>query len=310
MKRILASLTILILCASASAPKERPRPRITGIAAVHVYSSKMNAATSFYTTVMRPVGALSDPCLWCERSSTGKKMPVITFPFFMQLSSGQNLALATAPKTPPSSLLYEIVFATNDVHAMKKYLAAKKIPIPKIKGSSDEYFVVMDPEGHRIGFKRQTNPTTPLSPSNMRIIHAGFVVRDRAAEDRFYKDILGFHVYWHGGMKDDQTDWVYMQVPDGTDWIEYMLNVPANADRHTLGVMNHIAIGVSDIETENFAIRKNGIIVHEDPKIGRDGKWQLNLYDPDDTRVEFMEFTPVQKPCCSDYTGPHPGLHQ
>jgi len=46
---------------------------------------------------------------------------VIAFPFFMQqLSSGQNLVLATAPKTPPSNLLYEIVFATDDVNAMKK----------------------------------------------------------------------------------------------------------------------------------------------------------------------------------------------
>jgi hypothetical protein len=44
----------------------------------------------------------------------------------------------------------------------------------------------------------------------------------------------------------------------------------------------------------------------EEPHIGRGGKWQLNLYDPDDTRVELMEFAPVQKPCCSEYTGPHP----
>ena len=41
--------------------------------------------------------------------------------------------------------------------------------------------------------------------------------------------------------------------------------------------------------------------------MGRDGKWQLNLYDPDDTRIEFMEFTPKEKPCCSEFTGPHPG---
>jgi hypothetical protein len=25
------------------------------------------------------------------------------------------------------------------------------------------------------------------------------------------------------------------------------------------------------------------------------------------TRVEFMEFTPVQKPCCSEITGKNPG---
>jgi hypothetical protein len=42
-------------------------------------------------------------------------------------------------------------------------------------------------------------------------------------------------------------------------------------------------------------------------KVGRDGKVQLNLYDPDLTRVEFMEFTPAQEPCCSPFTGKNPG---
>jgi hypothetical protein len=70
--------------------------------------------------------------------------------------------------------------------------------------------------------------------------------------------------------------------------------------------MNHIAIGVNDIEAAAYAARKNGIPGNEEPKIGRDGKWQLNLYDPDETRVELMEFTPTEKPCCAEYTGPHP----
>jgi catechol 2,3-dioxygenase-like lactoylglutathione lyase family enzyme len=132
------------------------------------------------------------------------------------------------------------------------------------------------------------------------------VVKDRAAMDKFYKDVLGFHVYWSGGMKDGATDWVDMQVPDGTDWIEYMLNVPENADKHTLGVMNHIALGVPDVRTAAKELEAKGIKLPEQPKIGRDGKWQLNLYDPDDTRVELMEFAPVEKPCCAEFTGPHP----
>jgi len=309
MNRMLTSLASVILCASASAQAERPRPPITGIAAVQFYSTNMNSARSFYTRVMSGEGTPSDACLWCERSSIGGEGLMTTFPFFMQLSSGQNLVLVTAPKTPPSNLFYEIVFATDNVHAMKKYLAAKKIPILKMRDSSDEYFAVIDPQGQRIGFRRQTNASTPRSWSDMRIIHVGFVVRDPDVEDRFYKDILGFHVYWHGGRKDDETSWVDMQVPDGTDWIEYMLNVPANADHHTLGVMNHMALGVPDIHAAEEQLRKNGWSGNEQPKVGRDGKWQLNLYDPDDTRVELMEFTPTQKPCCSEYTGPHPGQH-
>jgi hypothetical protein len=34
---------------------------------------------------------------------------------------------------------------------------------------------------------------------------------------------------------------------------------------------------------------------------------QLDLTDPDGTRVEFMEFKPVKDPCCSPYTGAQPG---
>ena len=81
------------------------------------------------------------------------------------------------------------------------------------------------------------------------MIHAGFVVHDRAAEDKFYKDLLGFHVYWHGGMKDDETDWVDMQVPDGTQWLEYMLVRGAKQPSpRTLGILNHIALGVPSDE--------------------------------------------------------------
>jgi catechol 2,3-dioxygenase-like lactoylglutathione lyase family enzyme len=149
-----------------------------------------------------------------------------------------------------------------------------------------------------------------LSPVSRRLIHSGFVVSDRAAEDKFYKDILGFHVYWHGGRTDDETSWVDMQVPDGTDWIEYMLNVSPNASHKTLGVMNHIALGVPDIHVAQAQLIKNGWKGTEEPKLGRDGKWQLNLYDPDETRVELMEFKPTKEPCCSPYTGPHPGPPQ
>ncbi len=96
-----------------------------------------------------------------------------------------------------------------------------------------------------------------------------------------------------------------MQVPDGTDWIEYMLNIPDDADKRTLGVMNHFALGVPDVKAAAAQLEKNGEAAGA-AQIGRDGKWQLNLYDPDGTRVELMEFTPVEKPCCSEYTGNKP----
>ncbi len=98
-------------------------------------------------------------------------------------------------------------------------------------------------------------------------------------------------------MKDDRTDWVDMRVPEGTDWLEYMMNVK-NPTPRTLGVMHHLALGVLDIKAANRLVTSRGY-KGEDPKIGRDGKWQLNLYDPDGTRAELMEPKPVQTPCCS-----------
>jgi hypothetical protein len=55
-------------------------------------------------------------------------------------------------------------------------------------------------------------------------------------------------------------------------------------------------------------LESHGWRPHGDEKaqMGRDGKWQLNVYDPDQTRVELMEFKAVQKPCCSDFTAPDP----
>jgi catechol 2,3-dioxygenase-like lactoylglutathione lyase family enzyme len=166
-----------------------------------------------------------------------------------------------------------------------------------------------DPDGHLIGFiqyKSRLKYQKQEGQTSSRLIHAGFIVRDRAAMEHFYEDILGFRPYWHGGMKDDETTWVSLQVPDGSDWLEFMVYDPTGKDKHFLGVMNHIALGVTDIHATQEQLRKNGAPLTEEPKIGRDGKWQLNVYDPDETRIEFMEFTPVQKPCCSEFTAPHP----
>jgi len=76
----------------------------------------------------------------------------------------------------------------------------------------------------------------------------------------------------------------------------------------TLGILNHIALGVPSVADAAQLLRTRGWKPSENEKeqIGKDGKWQLNLYDPDGTRVELMEFTPVQAPCCSSYTGTHP----
>jgi hypothetical protein len=63
--------------------------------------------------------------------------------------------------------------------------------------------------------------------------------------------------------------------------------------------MHHLALGVQAIQPAYQTVLARGLNPPEPPKIGRDGKWQLNLYDPNYTRAELMEFEPAEKPCCS-----------
>ena len=276
-----------------AAGKPAARPKILGIAGVEILSTDTAATNLFYGRLVE----LNGPCNWCE--SNPYKL--------INIPSGQLIGVSPSGSKPPKNLLASVTFVVDNEKAMKQWLASNNIPCKESSGpyrDRGSYLSVVDPEGHEIYFRGANGDKTDYA--HLPIIHAGFVVKDRAAMDKFYKDVLGFRAYWTGGMKDGETDWVDMQVPDGTDWIEYMLNVPENADKHTRGVMNHIAIGVPNVREAAKQLEANGEKLPEQPKIGRDGKWQLNLYDPDDTRVELMEFTPVERPCCSEYTGPHP----
>jgi catechol 2,3-dioxygenase-like lactoylglutathione lyase family enzyme len=298
--RLLASF---LACALVSAPlstdNQLARPRITGIAHVRFYASNLDRSREFYSKILGlPVGSAS-----CQG---------ITRPCF-SVNDHQRIELVQATGAMPANLVAEIAFATDDASQMRRFLLAHGVSAGAItkEANGELRFELRDPERIPIAFVQRSRTAADRQSSSSQVsfhlIHAGSVVRERAAEDRFYKEIMGFRVYWHGGGDDTETDWVDMQAPEGTEWLEYMLNVPADADRETRGVMNHIALGVADIQAAQQQLLKNGWKPGEKPENGRDGKWQLNVYDPDATRVELMEFTPTQKPCCSAYAGPHPG---
>ncbi len=304
MKKVSNLILILGLCCgsgiSLHAQKASvSRPSITGISHIALVAQSLPTDRNFYEQLL---GWTAEPSL---ETPGGLR-------FFGAPKQWVDVAQAASPSDPPFG---HVAFATSNVAQMRLYLAAHGVAVPASlstwkDGSSS--FRVKDPEGHVIEFiQAGTKPSTyapnPRSISS-RIIHAGFVVHSATAENAFYQNILGFRPYWHGGMKDGVTDFVSLQLPGSTDWIEYMLNVPAKAGHHQLGVENHFSLGVVDINAVATKLAERGW--KPDPsshvQMGRDGKNQLNLYDPNDVRVEYMEFTPKQQPCCSPFTGPHP----
>jgi catechol 2,3-dioxygenase-like lactoylglutathione lyase family enzyme len=176
---------------------------------------------------------------------------------------------------------------------------------------------VKDPEGNPVRFVQPGKPITmpaDARPIGVRIIHVGYLVHNRAAEDRFFKEVLGFRPYWFGAKQPDKVDWVSQQTPDGRDWLEYMMVgdgstvALSRVDERQLGVLNHFSIGVANMEQAVTTLIGEERLSprHDGPQMGLDGKWQANLYDPDGTRVELMEFQPVTKPCCSPFTADSP----
>jgi catechol 2,3-dioxygenase-like lactoylglutathione lyase family enzyme len=296
MKKV-ASLVLAVAIPFCLGAQEKPRAKILGIAYVKVRVADLEKAKAFYGDVL-------------GLASVGVRNGNAVQASFV-VNTYQRVELAkTAPGTS-GSYLAEIGLATDDLIKMRTYLTAKGVAANEIFSWPDgtRYFETQDPEGNKIVFVEQARNAGEQGNAgaiSKKMLHAGFMVKDWKPESRFYEDALGFRLYWKGGFKDDGLDWYEIQVPDGEDWIEYMLNIPANADHKELGVQNHFSLGVVSAEDAAESLRAKGQKEFDGPEIGRDGKRALDVYDPDGTRVELMEFAPAGRPCCSEYTGTHP----
>jgi catechol 2,3-dioxygenase-like lactoylglutathione lyase family enzyme len=290
---------------SSTCPAQTPapvsRPAIVGVAHIGLKTDDLAAARKFYTGVL----GFQEPFSLDKAAGEGTGLLLTYF----KVNDHQYIEVFPELTDSKMDRLSHISFETANAEQMRAYLASKGVKVPeKLEPMQDgnRGFDVTDPDGHDVEFveyvpgslhSRNFGKFLPDTRISTRMIHVGVVVKDRAAADRFYRDILGFKLQWQGGMKDTQTDWVAMRVPDGTDWVEYMLNVK-NPDPHLLGVMHHLALGVPSIQEGYKLATQRGYQAKEKPQIGRDGKWQYNMYDPNFTRVELMEPKPVQKPCC------------
>ncbi len=282
--------------------RAQQRPAITGISHMCVYSSDAAASEKFYTHV-----------LGASRNADPLEANGVRYTF----SPTQYVEVLPLPKEQGLSRQSCVAFSTVDAKGLQAYMGARGIAgASEVKQASDgsRWFTVQDPEGNRVEFVQDGQSAVTTAPISSRIIHVGYMVKSKAAEDRFYREVLGFRPYWYGGSQPGKVDWISLQVPEGHDWIEYMMvgdgsDTPVDkVDARSLGVMNHFSLGVPNMEAAVTTMyRENRLSPrHDGPQMGKDGKWQANFYDPDGTRVELMEFQPVMKSCCSVPTAEAP----
>jgi catechol 2,3-dioxygenase-like lactoylglutathione lyase family enzyme len=283
---------------SGDFPTSGKRPAIVGIAGIGLRTADIAACRKFYAGFLgleelERVTRSDDGNLTAVSFAVNERQIIDVYP---GLTDGRQ-----------DRLVY-VAFETTSVEQLRAYLAGRGVTVPEkmnTAANGTSSFSVTAPEGHVVKFVQFAAGTPTRNDSKTgrdrrvarHMVHVGFIVNDSIAQNHFFHDILGFRVSWHGGMKDEDTDWVNMRVPEGHDWLEYMLNVN-NPDAARLGNVNHIGLGVTSVKDSYETLLQRGSSPRK-PLIGRDGKWQVALVDPDLTRVEIMEFKPVQTPCCS-----------
>ena len=297
--------TILLLLAVPGVFAAGPvRPKITGIANIAVKVSNLEAARNFYGHVLGYQEAFT------LKQSSGADLVCY------KVNDRQYVEIAPELKDANEDRLIHIAFETASARKLRDYLAAKGVEVPaKVVPDSggNLSFTVKDPSGHMVEFVEYTAkslqhrdlgkflPDTRIAD---HILHVGIHVVDRARADAFYQRILGFRLMWEGGPPDRPSAWISYLVPDGSDWVEYMMG-SATPNPRQLGGMHHYCVGVLDIQKPYQTVVERGYTKALKPVLARDGRWLDNFYDPDLTRTEVMIRKPVQTPCCTPLHDPY-----
>jgi lactoylglutathione lyase len=224
-----------------------------------------------------------------------------------------------APKT---DRLIHVGFETDNAAALRLRLKARGIAVPDQVSPGQigtPHFAVKDPDGHTIEFiqyRPGSRPALdagqhlPATRVSVHMTHVGIMVHNLPAALKFYRDLLGFTEVWRGSANGKTLSWVSLRVPDGTDWVEFMLyaKMPNLAK---IGVNHHLGLVVPDVAVAAASLRGRplppGATFDPVSIVGKDNKRQIHAFDPDGTRVEIMEAGPVDGKAAPSSDAPPPG---
>jgi lactoylglutathione lyase len=286
MRKLIALLAITPLLLA----QEPKRPHVLGVAHIALFVSDIEKSRAFYKDFLgfgepfkldKPDGSLS-----------------LTF---IKVNERQYIELFPGLQ-PGADRLNHISIQTDNAEAMRAYLGSHGVKVPaavpkgRIKNSN---FNVKDPDGHTVeivqyepdGWSlREKGKFMTSARISDRMLHLGILVGDLSASRKFYGDILGFHEIWRGSRDGAVLSWTNMQVPDGEDYIEFMLykDLPEPDKR---GTAHHICLMTPDIAAAKAKLEtRTGLYTKPmEIRTGTNRKRQMNLYDPDGTRIELME---------------------
>jgi lactoylglutathione lyase len=309
MKRLATSLLLAISFSGALAGDGVKRPRVQGLSHMALYVSDLPKARAFYEDFL----GYQEP--YVLKRDDGSDRIV-----FIKINDNQYIELfAESPKQ--DGHLNHISFFTDSAQGMRDYLASRGVKVPDKVGKGrigNSNFNIVDPDGHTVEIvqyepdswtRRENGKFMPDTRISTQMAHVGVLVGALDPAMKFYRDILGFQEFWRGSSTGTELSWVNMRVPDGNDYLELMLyGKPQDAEQ--MGGKNHICLVTPDVKKavailESRPARKDYTRPIE-VKVGKNGKRQANLFDPDGTRIELMEPNTVDGKTVPPSTAPPP----
>jgi lactoylglutathione lyase len=216
-----------------------------------------------------------------------------------------NQFIEIFPGIPPGKtvMMTHVAFYTDDIEKLHKMMEERGVSPGKINSGKDgnHNFGVRPPPGQNLeflefvqympdGWHRQSQgKALGERRISTHLEHAGIIATDFAAARHFFVDQMGFQVAWDYKKDGERTTLLHLRLPGPSgDYVE--IGNPANPPAgRWIGVAAHIALTVPDIQAAHQKVAGHGYTGDlKSPLFGADERWQLNLYDPNGTRVEFM----------------------
>lgn len=292
MKQIAFVLAVIAMMVLVDTTKPA-RPHIPGLSHIALYVHDLEASRAFYKNFL----GYEEP-YWLPNTNGGVQLT------FIKINDRQFIELFPEKEAQTNSdRLYHIAIETDNADAMRRYLAASGVKVPATvpKGRIGNFnFNIFDPDGHQVEIVQYLPDSWTVDANGKfagerrisgHLRHVGIIVTNLEASLRFYGR-LGFRETWRGSRSTNQLSWVNLKVPDGDDYVELMLytELPPPDKR---GTAHHMSLEVPDIERAKAELEGRNIQTNYarpmQIQTGINRKRQMNLFDPDGTRVELME---------------------
>ena len=295
------------------------RPKILGVAHMAVYVKDLDKTRKFYEDFL----GLGEPFTLPKKGAGGGGVRIA----FVKVNDYQYFEIFNEADRGEGQLNH-ISFYTDNADQMYRYLKSKGVGVMSDKGSvgkgqtGNKNFNIKDPDGHIVEIveyqpdswtARESGKFMPETRISDHIMHLGVQVGDLDKSTAFYGDILGFKEFWRGSGSPKMLSWVNMRPAEAQDYLEFMLyNKLPEPDAR--GGKNHASLMVPDADKALEELKRRAVTVGYEKELkiqtGVNRKRQINLYDPDGTRIELMEPNTVDGKPAANSTAPVPHPRQ